>query len=149
MNIVIAILGLKFWKVGSRKVYGVTIDDLKKMGYAAADSSSSDTELCEPPKKKICPSYGDIDKNLRALKNQVDSLLEVQNTLKIPLSIRKLVIESFKCIVCHSVMKPPVIFARCCKKLIGCENCVDTWYRGDQRGEANCDIFLITGWVLT
>ena len=113
---------------GSRKIYAVATGDLKKFGHTA-DSSSSDNEL-EPPKKKLV--YSDIDKNIKALRNQVDSLLEVQGTLRLPLSLRKLLLENFKCIVCRSVMKPPVIFARCCKRIVGCESCVDTWYRGAQ-----------------
>jgi pectin methylesterase-like acyl-CoA thioesterase len=38
-------------------------------------------------------------------------------------------------------MKPPIIFARCCKSVLGCQSCVDTWYRGDegqQRTFPNC-----------
>ena len=124
--------GLKFWKVGSRKIFAVHVRDLKKAGHYTPDSSSSDVdELQEPPKKKFSPVVvSDIDKNIRALKGQLDSLLVVQGTLKIPLSFRKLVVESFKCLICHNIMKPPIIFARCCKRLIGCEECVDEWYRG-------------------
>ena len=28
-------------------------------------------------------------------------------------------------------MTPPVIFARCCKIILGCQSCVDSWYRGE------------------
>ena len=35
-------------------------------------------------------------------------------------------------------MKPPIIFARCCKSVIGCQSCVDTWYRGEERQQCTC-----------
>ena len=28
-------------------------------------------------------------------------------------------------------MKPPIIYSRCCKRLLGCEGCIDSWYKGD------------------
>ena len=35
-------------------------------------------------------------------------------------------------------MKPPIIFARCCKTILGCQVCVDTWYRGDEGQQRTC-----------
>ena len=32
--------------------------------------------------------------------------------------------DAFQCIVCFGVMKPPVIFATCCKELIACKDCI-------------------------
>ena len=26
------------------------------------------------------------------------------------------------------MMSPPIIYSKCCKSLIGCENCVNLWY---------------------
>ncbi len=39
-------------------------------------------------------------------------------------------------------MKPPVIFARCCKQILGCQSCVDKWYRQDGEDSAtrNCPL---------
>ena len=35
-------------------------------------------------------------------------------------------------------MVPPIIFAKCCKTLLGCQTCVDTWYRGEQGQARAC-----------
>ena len=32
----------------------------------------------------------------------------------------------------------PIIFAKCCKSIIGCQNCVDTWYRGAEGQTPTC-----------
>ena len=128
-------IGLKFWKVGSRKIFAISTADLKDLKRHIADSSSSDTDQAEPPKKK---KPVEIDKNIKALRTQVDSLLQIQGTLRIPLSLRILLLETFSCFVCQQVIRPPVIFARCCKRIIGCESCIDTWYRSDaQQSDQN------------
>ncbi len=34
-------------------------------------------------------------------------------------------------------VKPPVITTKCCKAILGCETCVNTWYSGT---EASCPL---------
>ena len=47
----------------------------------------------------------------------------------VPPGHRKLLLESFKCDICHvSPIEPPVIFPKCC-----CEVCADTWYCQDDK----------------
>ena len=29
-------------------------------------------------------------------------------------------------------MQPPVVYARCCKRLIGCQSCINEWYVGSE-----------------
>ena len=80
---------------------------------------------------KISPLVTDeMGKNIAAIKAQIDSIFEVQSTLKVPLSLRKMLYDTFRCVICHAIMTPPVIFAKCCKRLLGCEACIDTWYGG-------------------
>jgi hypothetical protein len=122
--------GVNFWK-GSRKVIAVPSSELNKKKYVADSSSSSDSEYEPIPKRARTSSVSDIDRNIKALRTQVDALFAVQGTLKLPLSLRKLLTDNFKCIICCNIMKPPVIFARCCKQILGCEACIDTWYRDE------------------
>ena len=28
-------------------------------------------------------------------------------------------------------MQPPIVFAKCCKTIIGCDMCINQWYNGD------------------
>ena len=34
----------------------------------------------------------------------------------------------FKCMICHSLMTSPVSFASCCKQLLGCGTCLQSWF---------------------
>jgi hypothetical protein len=129
--------GLKFWKVGSRKLYAVSEKFLKvskgKGKYAADTTSSSDSDDVPKPKHF---KYDSIGKDLKDIKGKLCSLVNIQKNMKVPLSLQLLLTESFKCCICQELMHPPVIFSRCCKCLIGCENCVDKWYGTDGRNKS-------------
>ena len=133
-----ACAGLKFWKVGSRKLYAVSKKCLKlsqgKGKYAADTTSSSDSDDIMPKSKHF--KYDSIGKDIKDIKGKLCSLVNIQKNMKVPLSLQLLLTESFKCCICQELMQPPVIFSRCCKCLIGCENCVDKWYGTDGRNKA-------------
>ena len=53
--------------------------------------------------------------------------------VKLPPDLCKKLHNTFKCnICCSSPIKPPVIFSRCCKRLLGCQECVDRWFGGEE-----------------
>lgn len=131
---------MKFWKVGSRKIYAVKSSEMKmKRKFPADTSSSSDSDV---PRSKVIksgqPPYVEMQKNLKEINNKVSALFEINRTLQIPLGMRKVLIENFKCVMCHNIIRPPVIFTRCCKYMLGCERCVHTWYKGDDSLSKTC-----------
>ena len=127
-------IGLKFWKIGSRKIFAVFSVDLKKVGHMA-DSCGSDYSDGDPPPKKHKMMSGAefiiLERNVATIKNQVESLLNVQETLKLPLGFRRLLLDNFRCMICQGIMSPPIIFAKCCKRILGCEACGDAFYGGE------------------
>lgn len=39
--------------------------------------------------------------------------------------------DTMKCTICMAVpIKPPIIITKCCKNMLGCEACVNTWFSG-------------------
>ena len=52
-----------------------------------------------------------------------ETLKEVFRLTPLALKVK----DTFQCMVCLGVMKPPVIFATCCKKLIVCKYCMGYW----------------------
>ena len=124
------IIGLKFWKVGSRKIYAIKSSDLHPL--AIDDSSGSETE--EPkPKRPVAAKFNrEILKEIKDLK---ESLLSVNDTLSIPMGLRQVLSEALKCQICHDIMKPPIIFGRCCKYIIGCRDCIDNYYGEEGMGK--------------
>ena len=58
-----------------------------------------------------------------------------------PLGLTTLLLDAFRCSICKgSPITPPVIFARCCKSIVGCQHCIDHWYRGDQGVSKKCPL---------
>ena len=48
-----------------------------------------------------------------------------------PIGLRNILYDTFKGIICQvTPVVPPIIFAKCCKTILGCEHCLDTWYPG-------------------
>ena len=137
-------VGLSFWKCGSRKIYAVRVTThvpLKgsakskaKASYSSCYDISDDSDEDFTPKKTRGGNHGDIqmvNSQINEVKSMVSDILKVNQTLSLPLGVVKLLRDAFICKICLSTpMKPPVIAAKCCNSLIGCEECVNHWYDG-------------------
>ena len=77
----------------------------------------------------------------RKRKLATSSHFSYSDHMRLPLGIHKLLQDAFKCnICCSSPIKPPVIFSRCCKRLLGCQECVDRWFGGDDGVTRSCPL---------
>ena len=82
-----------------------------------------------------------IMKDIRDMKKDLKSVLALTPESSIPLGLKHIMMETFQCSICmSSPVVPPVIYARCCKRLLGCQSCVDTWYGGDEGKMKKCPI---------
>ena len=69
----------------------------------------------------------------------VGEILQVNQILSLPLGIVKLVKDAFMCNICRNTpMTPPLIATKCCNSLLGCEECVNTWYDGAEGLSKKC-----------
>lgn len=146
-NKLLHFIGLKFWKVGSRKLYAVRNSDLKEKKRVASvinlSSSSSDEEMFAPlAKRKSTAEYvklSILSTDVREVKSSLAKIFTVTNSMSVPVGLRVTLYDTFKCSICQSTpMVPPIIFAKCCKSILGCQSCVDTWYRGDEGQSRTC-----------
>lgn len=72
---------------------------------------------------------------------KIYSLFQISKNMKLPFGLSKHLQQTFKChICCSSPIKPPVIFSRCCKQLLGCQLCVDQWYGGEEGVTCSCPL---------
>lgn len=80
--------------------------------------------------KAVLSEVTKLRENVTSLRKD---LISVNETLDIPICLRKMLIDTFRCTIRQvTPMKPPVIFACCCKSIVGCETCVDKWYGGEE-----------------
>uniref|UniRef100_A0A1X7UYK0 RING-type domain-containing protein n=1 Tax=Amphimedon queenslandica TaxID=400682 RepID=A0A1X7UYK0_AMPQE len=111
--------GLRFWKVGSRKLYAVKKDQsLRKRASMPLDEESDDEDFIHVTRSKHpkqCNST--ILKELKVLKKDI-----------------------YKIICMEAPPKPPIAFSSCCKRILGCKSCVDMWYTSgsSQQNPAHC-----------
>ena len=127
--------GLKFWKVNSTKFFAVAEEDLlapRRKKYKRRGSGTDAIDLCrEEPGCSCQETEQKVSKELVELQRRVDKVFQLTKDAKVPLGLRDLLSEAFKCKICREVIRPPVIVTKCCKGLLGCDECVRTWYATD------------------
>ena len=127
-------IGLKFWKCGSRRIYAVREAETKRAITIPSDSSDDESDIV-PLVKRRKEGIDGIARDIKVLKSDVASLFEVSRTI-VPMGLKKMLIDTFRCTICQST--PPIIFSKCCKSIIGCQECVDKWYCGSEGMGRSC-----------
>ena len=133
----------KYWRVPSRKFFAV------KRETRTGSDSDSDSDFEQPPPKKSRkrsePSLSSIISNIQttcsSMKEDIRLLYAIDRHTKISASLYKSLNSTFSCKICQkSPIVPNVIFARCCKSIIGCQVCVDRWFRGEEGINKPCPL---------
>lgn len=76
-------------------------------------------------------TYADVSNALLDVKDKLDKIFSLSRNMGVPIGLKSIIYDTFKCIICQNAMEPPIIFAKCCKTIIGCQKCVGEWYRGN------------------
>ena len=72
---------------------------------------------------------------LSALESKVDGIksaltvMDSASIASIPLPLVHVLMQTFQCVICLAVIEPPVAYASCCQRLLGCMTCVDQWFK--------------------
>ena len=126
--------GLKFWKVNSRQFFAVTEEDLlvpAKKKNRNADSRTDTTDMTTFGSGCSCnceEALENITKELVELQGKMSRVFELTKSSKVPLGLWELVGEAFKCKICRDMIRPPVVVTKCCKAMLGCDECVKSCY---------------------
>ncbi|XP_028412947.1 uncharacterized protein LOC114535826 [Dendronephthya gigantea] len=143
--------GLSFWKCASRKIYavkanprgikGVNKSKEKKITSHYVSDDSDDEFVSKNKKAKFVTStdFEQLKSQLHEMKGMINDILQVNQSVSLPVGLVKLVRDAFMCKICHETpIKPPVIATKCCCTLLGCEVCVNTWYNGTDSLSKKC-----------
>ena len=69
--------------------------------------------------------------NVDNIKDTLGDVMSLTKDTQIPLGLKRLLRDTFQCYICRAIpIRPPVIMTTCCKKILGCEPCVNSWYTG-------------------
>lgn len=78
---------------------------------------------------------------IKAVRKDLQGLFQLSKGMKLPPGLHRQLCDTFKCQICHlAPIRPPVIFTRCCKQLVGCQSCVNQWYLGEQGIGHSCPL---------
>ena len=143
--------GLKFWKNSNRKLYAISDEQFPKYrGKKRARSLTSYTN--ETPEKeesstsqKNESSYDFLLSKLSKIDKAVQDLQVAVWTRKCPLKmiepIRVSITATFRCKICHTTpLRPPIVVAKCCSNILGCQRCVDIWFTQGNRTNRTCPL---------
>lgn len=140
---------LAFWKCGSRRIYAVRVISntrapLKKSAKSKAKATSTscydisgDSDEDITPKRSRGVNHGDIqmvNSQINEVKSMVGNTLKVNQALSLPLGVVKHLRDAFIC----NIYDTPVIGTKCCNTLLGCEECVNTWFDGADSLSKKC-----------
>jgi len=60
---------------------------------------------------------------------------------ELPVGLKNSINITLKCCICRtSPIKPPLIIAKCCKSILGCEECINELYRGEEGVNKPCPL---------
>ena len=101
----------------------------------------SDEELAPKKRSKFTSDLEEMKEDIACIAAVVRDIKELDKTSTVPLAMKKLITDAFKCKLClHAPMRIPPIFTRCCRTLLGCEHCVNGWYSGTDALTKTCPV---------
>ena len=89
-----------------------------KRANNAVDLTNSDEEGVAPPKSKCCCLSS----------NKLDKILDTVEAIKERNDVIEKISGLFECVVCREIVQRPH-FSPCCKRVVGCQQCVSRWFR--------------------
>ena len=73
------------------------------------------------------------------IKEALGEMMTLSADSSVPMGLKHILQETFKCHICHTVpINPPVIVTKCCKTILGCKSCINSWYSGKDALTKTC-----------
>ena len=129
-------IGLSFWRSPRRKLYAVPKVDCGSKPVVLSDSED-DFQPRKKPRKEDAQDA--ILSGISDIKSSIADMTSITKSTRILLGLYKITRDTFKCSICHVVpARPPIIIAKCCKTILGCEQCINEWFSGPDALTKSC-----------
>ena len=103
-----------------------------KTANPEAEGKKAKLDLLSSIKEDV-GNLSEIKESILGMEKKLTEIMEVNEKMNIPTGLHRSLMDTFMCKVCRNFpMKPPLIYSKCCKSVIGCEGCVNKWYTGDE-----------------
>ena len=131
----------------ARKLFALSqVGNCKRKHSAQVISDEDDDETDDfterrPSKNAKSTKIDDMKLGINKINDNLDYIFKLSKDMTLPPAVHTLITDTFECNICHSVpMSPPPIYGKCCKRLIGCQECVDKWYSTEEGISNACPI---------
>ena len=138
--------------VGVRNLYAVAQRELRecrhhggKRSFSTIDTSDDESDAASSmsvstrnKKPKLDKMVETIRDDVLVIRETVTDMMTLTANCNLPMGLKQIVHDTFKCYICHSVPVKPV--TKCCKNMLGCQECVNTWYTGPDAMLKTCPI---------
>jgi hypothetical protein len=134
-------IGIAFWKSPSRKIFAVEFDQLRGKARKPPNQPQHNSATSEDvPAEQVMVSISAMRKDIQALQ-----ACTWGKTGSFPPALKQNFIDCLKCKICQSApFRPPIILAKCCSNIVGCQTCVDAWFSGTDALVKPCPICKCT-----
>ncbi|XP_057292813.1 uncharacterized protein LOC130636029 [Hydractinia symbiolongicarpus] len=123
--------GISFWKAAARKVYAVKANDLETFDYFTPRRTSTQSINFEEIKEKLADLTSLVQSGVILTCVDQDTREAAQRALS-SVKICEKAKQSFECLICRGLSRSPVKMGSCCRRIIGCGECVDRWFLENQ-----------------
>ena len=102
-----------------------------------AKKSTGSTRLSTPEgTKTTMEDSRTLDMAVKEIHARLEALFKINQTaVPLPFAIISEMQLAFKCIICHDILSPPMMISTCCKSIVGCQRCIDTYYSHNDSGQ--------------
>ena len=116
----------------------------KRSSFSTINTSDDESDAVRSMSVSTCSKKPKLDKMVETIGDDVSVIRDMMTltaNCNLPLGLKRIVHDTFKCYICHSVpIKPLIIVTKCCKKMLGCQECINTWYAGPDAMLKTCPI---------
>ena len=120
----------------------------RKRSLLLDSSDDSDEDFMPPRSSKKGKGKLQVEKlqvetlleSIKDVKSIVDGIMEVTQHSRLPLGLKKALLDSFKCAICLNLAKSPIVITKCCKNILGCSGCVNQLYSGEDALTKSCPL---------
>eukprot|EP00731_Ephydatia_muelleri_P007940 Em0004g278a len=130
--------GFKFWKANARKFYAISEEE-NDVQHSSEPVAIKRSRKINAESEATTSATMQIQADIADIRDSTSAILSLTKLSKIPLGLKRLLKENLSCQICSaSPIQPPVVMAKCCHSIIGCEVCVNAWFSGPEALTKSC-----------
>ena len=133
-SLVCSLIGFTFWRSPARKFY--VVDSQQLRGKAHRPTPVTTASNSQEDEQTVVGTVNALRRDIQALQACMWGMSA--NFLS---ALKQSLMDCLKCKICQSSpFTLPIILAKCCSNILGCQTCMDAWFSGPEALTKVCPI---------